>query len=161
MRYAGIIENDVVNGEGVSVSFWTQGCPHHCKGCHNPETWSFDGGKEDSLANIYDKIIKALKANNVKRNFSILGGEPLCADNIEEVFCITERVKEVLPDTKIFLWTGYELNELKNSYGEDLHFILQYIDVLITGRYKEELRDITQKWKGSSNQKVLYKGIDF
>ena len=76
MRYAGIIKNDFAAAPGICVSFWTQGCPHHCPGCHNPETWSFNGGKEftnDTLNN----LLCALTKNNVHRNLSILGGERL------------------------------------------------------------------------------------
>ena len=82
MRYADIIENDIVNGEGICLSYWTQGCPHKCDGCHNPETWNFNGGKEDSKENILNKILTLLNKNNIHRNLSILGGEPLCDENI-------------------------------------------------------------------------------
>ena len=88
MRLAGLKLNDCVDGEGISVSLWTQGCPHKCKGCHNPETWDFNGGYEDETNNIRGQIVKALSANNTQRNFSILGGEPLCEQNKEDVLTI-------------------------------------------------------------------------
>ena len=81
MKYAGIINNDVVNGKGVCVSFWSQGCPHRCPGCHNPQTWEFDKGIEGDDDEVVDHIIEMLRKNGVKRNLSILGGEPLCNAN--------------------------------------------------------------------------------
>ena len=76
MRYAGIIRNDVAAGQGVNVTFFVQGCEQHCPGCHNPETWDFDGGYEFTQETL-DDIIKSLKANGVQRNLSLMGGEPL------------------------------------------------------------------------------------
>ena len=77
MRYAQIRDMDIVNGEGIAVSLFVQGCPNHCPGCHNPETWDFNGGKEFTY-DILNEIVDALTANGVKRSLSILGGEPLC-----------------------------------------------------------------------------------
>ena len=81
MRYAGINYNDFSAAPGVSVTLFTQGCPHRCKGCHNPETWDYDGGKEFT-PDILGKIVDALRANDVKRSFCIMGGEPLCENNL-------------------------------------------------------------------------------
>ena len=111
MRYAGLIKNDMVNGEGVCVSFWTQGCPHRCPGCHNPETWDFDGGMEVPT-DIKGQIIKAISANGVERNFSVLGGEPLCPENIELTCSVITAVRAAYSDIKIYLWTGYTFNAL-------------------------------------------------
>jgi anaerobic ribonucleoside-triphosphate reductase activating protein len=80
MRYAGLNLNDFSAAPGVSVSFFTQGCPHRCKGCHNPETWEYNGGKEFT-PDILDKIVEALSANGIERNLAIMGGEPLCEEN--------------------------------------------------------------------------------
>lgn len=154
MRYAGLIKNDIVNGEGVCVSFWTQGCPFKCKGCHNPQTWDFDGGK-DLPNDIKGQIVKAISDNNITRNFSILGGEPLCEQNIELVKEILLAVKAAYPHIKVFLWTGYELEDIQDT------LILEKVDVLITGPYIEEQRDITLPLRGSYNQKILRKEIDF
>ena len=160
MKYAGIVENDVVNGEGVCVSFFMQGCPHRCKGCHNPETWNFDGGKEASLSEIIELVLNAIDANGIQRNLSILGGEPLAPRNQYPLSVLLWQVKKTFPSIKIYLWTGYTLEEFKEmcSMSEN---ILQYIDVLIDGRYIEEERDITLKLRGSKNQRILYRGIDY
>lgn len=132
-----------------------QGCPHRCPGCHNPELWNYNGGVEKSIDEVLKEIYAAISANNIQRNFSVLGGEPLCPENVEDVIQIIKNVKASFPNTKVFIWTGYNLDELKNKE------IFEYTDVLITGRYIQALRDITLKWRGSSNQKILYKGIDY
>lgn len=158
MRYAGIIENDIVNGEGICLSYWTQGCPHKCDECHNPETWNFNGGKEDSKENILNKILTLLNKNNIHRNLSILGGEPLCDENIDFTMEILKQVKQKYPNIKTFVWTGYTYEELCKLYK---NIIFDNIDVLIDGKYDKNQRDITLKLRGSKNQRVLRKNIDF
>lgn len=158
MKYAGIIENDVVNGEGVCLSYWTQGCPHKCDGCHNPETWNFNSGKEDSKENILNKILTLLNKNNIHRNLSILGGEPLCDENIDFTMEILKQVKQRYPNIKTFVWTGYTYEELCKLYKD---IIFDNIDVLIDGKYDKNQRDITLKLRGSKNQRILQKNIDF
>lgn len=158
MKYAAIKENDYINGEGICVSFWVQGCPHRCEGCHNPEQWDFNGGYE--LPNDYKgQIIKAISANGLTRNFSILGGEPLCPNNIDLVLNTLTAVRAAYPHIKIFIWTGYSFEDIKQDIK--VQEILEKIDVLIDGPYKQELRDVTLKLRGSANQKILYKNIDF
>ena len=158
MRYAGIIENDVVNGEGICLSYWTQGCPHKCDGCHNPETWNFNCGKEDSKENILNKILTLLNKNNIHRNLSILGGETLCDEKIDFTMEILKKVKKKYPSIKTFVWTGYTYEELCKLYKD---IIFDNIDVLIDGKYDKNQRDITLKLRGSKNQRVLRKNIDF
>lgn len=154
MRYAAIKENDIANGPGVNVSFWVQGCKNHCKDCQNPETWSFTGGKEftkDTLNNLF----KALKANGINRNLSILGGEPLCPENIPITKYIVQQVKEKYPEIKIYLWSGYYYDKLvKNK--EIKEEIFPYLDILVDGPYINSQRDITLKWRGSRNQNIIY-----
>ena len=154
MQYAGLIKNDFSAAPGVSVSFYTQGCPHRCQGCHNPETWDFKGGKEFT-ANILDEIIEALQANGIKRSLCILGGEPLCPENQFLTCMIVRHVKEKLPETEIYVWTGYTYEQLKQSTDPHLKNILQIIDYIIDGPYIEAERDITLPMRGSSNQRVI------
>jgi len=156
MRYAGLLTNDFANGTGTCVSFWTQGCPHKCKGCQNPETWDFFGGKE-LPPDIRGQIIKAISANGIIRNFSILGGEPLCEENLELVDNIVSSVRIAYPHIKIFIWTGYTLEELKEKNNTHINNILQHIDILIDGPFIQEQRDITLHLRGSSNQRILHK----
>ena len=159
-RYAGLITNDFANGVGTCVSFWTQGCPHHCPGCQNPETWDFNGGKEVPT-DMRGQIIKAICANDIIRNFSVLGGEPLCEENLDEVDKIITSVRMAFPQIKIFVWTGYILDELVKKNDERINHILSQIDVLIDGPFIEAERDITLELRGSKNQRILYHGVDF
>lgn len=160
MRYAGIIEDDVVNGQNVCVSFWVQGCPFHCKGCHNSQTWDFNGGDVITTETI-PHVLRLISKNGIQRNFSILGGEPLCQENTEFVYDLISKVKKTFPKIKIFLWTGFELEELRNATNVFVNAILSEVDVLITGRFVLEQRDITLPLRGSRNQKILYRGKDF
>ena len=159
-RYAGLITNDFANGTGTCVSFWTQGCPHHCPGCQNPETWDFQGGKEVPT-DIRGQIIKAICANGITRNFSVLGGEPLCDENLDEVDKIITGVRTAYPQIKIFVWTGYILEELKEKKNDKINHILSQIDVLIDGPFIQAEKDITLELRGSRNQRILYRGVDF
>lgn len=155
MKYSGLLLNDIAAAPGVSVSFFTQGCPHHCSGCHNPETWSFDGGKEFTSETL-NQIIKGLTANGIQRSLSIMGGEPLCSENTFLTYMIIKEVKEKSPNTKIYVWTGYTFEELlAHPPHIKTKSILQMADVLIDGPYMEELRDITLPMRGSSNQRII------
>lgn len=159
MRYAGIIKNDFSAAPGVSVTFFTQGCPHRCEGCHNPETWDFEGGEEVTHDTILD-IIEAITANGLHRNLCIMGGEPLCSENQFLTNLIINSVKEKLPDTKIYLWTGYCLEDLDLNNNR-IKSILEQVDCLIDGPYDKTKRDVSLFMRGSSNQRILYKGTDY
>ena len=158
VKFAAINKNDFINGEGVCVSLWVQGCPHHCKGCHNPEQWDFNGGNEIDIDILINEILIAIEANGIQRNFSILGGEPMAQRNISNTLYILEQIKKHFSNIKTYVWTGYTIEELLNLYNKE---ILQNIDVLIDGRFILEERDITLKLRGSKNQRILYKGTDF
>ena len=147
MRYSHIDNLDILNGPGTRVVLWTQGCPHHCPGCHNPHTWSEKRGKEFEEADM-QKILDYL-VQYFKKDFSVLGGEPLASYNRDGVTDVCKRVKETLPDTNIWLWTGYEWDEIKGLP------VMQYLDVVVDGKFIEELKDKTLKHRGSSNQRVI------
>ena len=132
MQYAGINYNDVVNGQGVCVSFWTQGCPHHCEGCFNPETWSYSGGYE-LPSDIKGQIVKAICNNGIERNFSVLGGDPLCSENRKLVLEILTAVRAAYPNIKIFLWTGYNIEDLLIFSDDVVSSILENFDTVIDG----------------------------
>ena len=153
MRYAGLNKNDFTAAPGVSVTFYTQGCPHHCSGCHNPETWDFEGGKEFT-PEVIDEILEALTANNIMRSLAIQGGEPLCVENEFLTLLIVKTVKEKFPDVKIYIWTGYYFNSLPNT--PYIKQILELTDCLIDGPYIEDERDITLPMRGSRNQNIIY-----
>lgn len=154
MKYADIKYNDVVNGEGVNVSFWVQGCPHHCKNCHNPEQWDFNKGKEFTIEVLND-LKQAIVKNNIKRNLSILGGEPLCPENLFLTTLVIKELKQEYPDLKIYVWTGYVYEDLLNNQNPHLKYILNTIDVLIDGPYIESLKDLTLPLRGSKNQRII------
>ena len=149
MKYAQIREIDITNGNGIGVALFTQGCPYHCKNCFNPETWDFNKGmvwtKETE-----NKIIELLKPEYITR-LTILGGEPLIERNIEPLTALLKRVKGIYPDKQVWLYTGGDFEVLEGLYEE----IFQYIDILIDGRYIDDLRDYKLKWRGSSNQRII------
>lgn len=159
MRYAGIIENDFVNGQDVCVSFWCQGCPIHCPGCHNPQTWNFNGGCDADEDNIIDHVLTALKTNGIQRNLSILGGEPMCDQNVDFIQLLIYWVKIRNPGIKIYLWSGYTLEQLqeKAKVNKDVRYVLDNITMLAAGPFILEERDITLPYIGSRNQKVYFK----
>ena len=157
MKYSGIIRNDLAAAPGVSVSFFTQGCPHRCKGCHNPETWDFEGGKEFT-PQVLNEIYDALCANGIERNFCVMGGEPLCEENLLLTYMVINEVRSRFPNIKIYIWTGYYYNELIRRGDPKTEQILKMIDVLIDGPYIESKRDLTLPLRGSSNQSIIYLG---
>ena len=150
MKYAGIINDDIVNGKGICISFWVSGCPHHCEGCHNPETWDKNYGY-DLPDDYIQRIEKLLTKNGIKRNLSILGGEPLCLDNIAIVFDLLMIVKIDMPDTKTFVWTGGKYEDLLEWFP----MVFKYIDVLVDGEFDITKRDITLPLRGSPNQRII------
>ena len=154
MRFAGLIKNDLAAAPGVSVTFFTQGCPHRCKGCHNPETWDFNGGKEFTQETLYE-IYRALESNGIERSFCIMGGEPMCEQNLLLTCMILQNVKLRFPQVKTYLWTGYYYEDLLKMFDPKVKIILDMVDVLIDGPYDESIRDVTLKMRGSSNQSII------
>lgn len=150
MRINRIKDNDIANGFGITMSIWTQGCPHHCKGCFNGETWSFSDGEEfteDKLNYVIDNIDK----QNIKRDLSILGGEPLCPENIEGIIYLCNTFKNKYPEKKIYLWTGYTIENFNELQKE----IFKYVDILVDGKFEEDRKNISLTLRGSSNQRVI------
>lgn len=158
MRIAKIENNDMINGIGVCTSVWFQGCPHHCPGCHNPETWDFKGGYEISYEELEEEVLNKIGENGIIRNLSLLGGEPLCQQNIAYAQKIAAAAKERYPNIRIFCWTGSFVENIIDKYGKE---VLEDIDVIIDGPFILEQRDITLPLRGSKNQRVMYNGVDF
>ena len=152
-RYNAIIPNDVVNGHGVCVSFFVQGCPHHCPGCFNEETWDFHGGIPYT-PEVKWNIIKAISANNIIRNFSVLGGEPLAPQNIDMTWEVIDAVRHAYPNIEITLWTGYTYEELMVQPTENLLNILNTINILVDGPFIEKEKDLSLQLRGSRNQRI-------
>ena len=147
MRYNLIRKMDISNGPGVRVSIFMQGCQFHCKNCFNKETWDFNGGKEFTEETI-NKVLELSEKDEVK-GLSILGGEPMHPVNIEGTTKLAKAFKEKFPEKDIWAWSGFRYEDLKDKE------VLNYVDVLVDGTYKDELHDPTLKWKGSSNQRVV------
>lgn len=152
MRIAKIKPNDIANGEGVVVSVFVQGCPHHCKGCFNRETWDFKGGRKFTCDD-YNNILKLLDADGVKRNLSILGGEPMAKQNVVGVLSLINYIKIYRPETKVYLWSGYTYEQIQKMYGE--YILKGFVDILIDGQFILEERDLTLKLRGSRNQRII------
>ena len=147
MNYHNITTEDVLNGDGLRTVLWVAGCSHHCPFCQNPETHDPCSGIEfDNEA--YKELIEDLSKNYIS-GLTFSGGDPLYEGNRETVTALAKDIKEQFPKKSIWCYTGYEYEEVK-----DLE-IMQYIDVLVDGRYIEALRDTTLWWKGSSNQRVI------
>lgn len=148
MKYNKIRKMDISNGPGVRVSIFMQGCTFHCKGCFNPETHDFNGGKEFN-ENIINRVLELCENENIK-GLSILGGEPMNSTNIEGTTKLAKAFKEKFPHKTLWAWSGFLFDqELKEKE------VLKYVDVLIDGQYVEELRNPKLKWRGSSNQRVI------
>lgn len=148
MRYNKIRKMDISNGPGVRVSIFMQGCTFNCKQCFNPETHDFEGGKEFDEETI-DRVIELCNNENIS-GLSILGGEPLHPKNVEGTTKLVKTFKEKLPDKNVWIWSGFTFDgELKDKE------VMKYTDVLVDGRYVDELRNPTLKWRGSENQRVI------
>jgi anaerobic ribonucleoside-triphosphate reductase activating protein len=154
MRYAGLILNDITAAPGLCVSLFTQGCPHRCPGCHNSGSWDFDGG-EPFTPEVLDQIINGLTAQGIQRDLCIMGGEPLCPENIALTDLVIQEVKHKVPNAKIHIWTGYIYEDLMQRMCPMTAAVLAAADTLIDGPYIEELRDITLSMRGSTNQRII------
>ena len=151
MRIHKITYPDVNNGLGCRATVWVSGCSHHCKGCHNKETWSFNCGKVFDEG-YKEKLFEILSLPYMK-GLTLSGGDPL--DSYEDVLALTKEVREKFGNTKdIWLYTGYTMEEInKNGFSE----ILEYIDFVVDGRYEEKQRDVTLAFRGSVNQCIYEK----
>lgn len=148
MRYADIKKNDINNGVGLVVSLWVTGCPIKCPNCHNESIWNKETGEEftdDSMK----ELLEALDDPRVDKGFSILGGEPLAEWNYTALLEIVKEVRKRYPTKRIWLWTGYNYDKVKNLE------IFNYLDVVIDGMYIDSLKDDTTWWRGSSNQRMI------
>lgn len=157
MNYADIKYCDVANGLGIRVSLFVSGCTHHCPNCFNEIAWDFNYGSPFTDAEI-DKIIEYLKPAHIS-GLSLLGGEPLEHSNQQGLLPLLRRVNEIYPQKDIWCFTGYDFEKdvLGHMYNEwpETKELLSYIDVLVDGKFVEELKDLTLRFKGSSNQRTI------
>lgn len=159
MRYSQIREMDISNGDGVGVSLFVQGCHFHCKGCFNPETWDFNGGKEWT-SEIEEQFINLVDKSYIKR-ISFLGGEPLADENIETIFHVVRKLKTLYPQKKIWIFTGYTWENILYSTSQNALIRLMTVtlsDIVVDGQFYIDKQDINHKqalWVGSLNQRVI------
>ena len=147
MRYHNITTDDMLNGDGLRTVLWVAGCTHLCEGCHNPITWDIEGGipfDEAAEAELFEK----LSADYIS-GVTFSGGDPLHPRNRGEITRLAKRIKSELPDKTIWLYTGFEWEEIR-----DLE-IIPLLDVVVDGRFVKSLLDVKLHWKGSSNQRVI------
>ena len=157
MNYATIKWYDVSNGPGVRVSLYVSGCRNHCKNCFNPETWDFCYG-EPFIREVEDKILNALAPEYIK-GFTLLGGDPFEPENAEALVPFMERLRKKYPEKSVWCFTGYdyEADLLTGKKGDiDTNIrLLSTLDVLVDGKFVEELKDLNLLFRGSSNQRII------
>ena len=158
MNICGIYYCDVANGPGMRTSLYVSGCTHHCPGCFNEKTWDFNYGREFTKEDA-DAIIKSLKPSYIQ-GLSLLGGEPFEPVNQKELRPFLERVRAEVPGINIWSYSGFtweQLNDIncKRCFTVHTKEMLEMIDVLIDGRFVEEKKDLTLRFRGSSNQRII------
>lgn len=170
MRFASMRNLDISNGEGVGVSLFVQGCDRHCFNCFNSDTWDFNGGKEwtEETKNKFIKLINRPYINRI----SVLGGEPLAEQNLDEVLSLIKEIRTSFPDKTIWLYTGFCWNDIMCSFAglqadyvvldkkdieawEKRKKIISNVDVLVDGEYIDEQKDLSLRFRGSKNQRVI------
>ena len=154
MNYAGIITDDIANGDGIRTSLFVSGCRNNCPGCFNKEQQNFSYG-ELFTEKIEDEIINSI--SDYHAGITLLGGDPLEPENAEGLMSLVKKFRERFSDTKtIWIYTGYTYEDILALDSQDYRKqLLLMCDTLVDGRYIDELHDITLKFKGSSNQRII------
>ena len=147
LRVAGVIDESIVDGPGIRFVIFTQGCPHHCPGCHNPQTHDFSGGEQVPLSRLYEDIME----NPLVSGVTLSGGEP---------FCQPEPLAELAQELKrhgkhIMAYTGYTWERLRDKQDAAIERLLAQCDVLVDGRFIESQKDMTLRFRGSKNQRLI------
>lgn len=164
MNYLMIDKTSINNGPGVRVVLWVSGCKMHCKNCQNPQTWDFNSGKlfdDDAKQELFETLGKSYI-----QGITFSGGHPLEPENVYSVYVLIKEIKEKYPDKDIWLYTGYTLGyenfstlykgiDPKSQHWNWMYEVICLCDVVVDGPYIEELRDITLKFRGSSNQRLI------
>lgn len=152
-RYAGIEYDDVANGIGLGAVFFTQGCPHHCPECQNPQTWSKDGGMKFTDA-IFEQLIQYFYDIPYASRLTLSGGDPLA--NPELTYFIVLKFKQYFPEKAIWLYTGYKFEDIYRPERKDLiSKIIRLCDVIVDGEFEIDKRDVSLQFMGSSNQRII------
>ena len=167
INYHNITHDDMNNGDGLRVVLWLSGCSHHCYNCQNPQTWNPDSGipfDESAKQEIFNELSK-----DYISGITFSGGDPLHENNLDEVLSLIKEIRISYPEKTIWLYTGYDFDLLNSKYNEYKYTpfaanadewltrweIISNVNVLVDGEYIDEQRDLTKKWAGSSNQRVI------
>lgn len=148
MRVFGLVQDSIVDGPGLRFVCFVQGCPHHCEGCHNPESHDPDGGTEMTV----EEIVSEMRSNPLTMGLTLSGGEPF----EQALDCLKLAKKAHDYGLNVWCYTGYMLEYLQIHGNQDQKALLEEIDVLVDGRYVKELRSLSLEWRGSSNQRIIY-----
>lgn len=153
MKILNITSPDVNNGTGFRVTLWIAGCSHHCRGCHNPESWDYNQGKplREVRKDLFDKLDKSYI-----KGLTLSGGDPLAQSrrNLLKLYFLLRRIKKKFPNKDIWIYSGYTHEEILQDKFKKL--VLSQCDVLVDGLYKYALRDTSLPFRGSSNQRIIY-----
>ena len=157
-NYAQIRNIDISNGYGIGVSLFFSGCDFHCKNCFNSELWDYNYGKPFTNKEL-EEIINLMSDPHISR-LSILGGDGLMDNNLNDTMLLVKKIKKIYPNKKIWLYTGYTFEEIMNIDNTSSNIILRkevlnYVDFLVDGRFIDELKNLSLKFKGSSNQRII------
>ncbi len=157
MYFSEIKECDIANGPGVRVTLFVSGCTHHCKGCFNEMTWDFQYGRQFGEQDI-EKILKLMEPSYIA-GLTLLGGEPMEYVNQQGLLPLLRSVKEKYPEKSVWCYTGYLYDEdiLQDFYKKwpETQEMLSYLDVVVDGEFVEEYKDISLRFRGSSNQRII------
>lgn len=151
MNYHRIFYDNMLNGDGLRAVLFVSGCAHHCKNCQNPQTWDKKSGKEFTKS-VKQELLNYLK-NDYVSGITLSGGDPLYNHNVRVISNLCEEIKSLYADKTIWMYTGYTIEEILAD--KILKNAIKYVDVLIDGRYDENLADKNYKWAGSTNQRII------
>lgn len=159
MNIAGINYESINDGEGVRTTIYVSGCSHKCPNCHNPQTHDINYGIKFT-SELQDEIINNIEKRPFISGITLSGGDPLHYNNVADVFNLIAKLKNKFPNKNIWLYTGYEFETIMNNPLRNINTtlrkrIVEMCDVLVDGKYVDELRDLTLKFRGSSNQRVI------
>lgn len=149
-RYAGLEYDDVVNGDGVGAVLFVQGCSHQCEECHNPSTWDPEGGKPFTKGS-YNSLRRYFRDVPFAKRLTFSGGDPV--EHYQLVDYVIENIKNEFPNIVFWIYTGYTWEQLQTM--ENAFEVVKKCDVLVDGLYERDLRDVTLKYRGSSNQRII------
>lgn len=147
MRIADFVQDSIVDGPGLRFTLFTQGCPHHCEGCHNPSTHDPEGGKEVTA----EKVIEIMLSNPLTDGLTLSGGEPFAQAG--DCAVIAKAARE--HGLNVWAYSGWTFEELMNNPDPEIRHLLELIDVLVDGRFVLAQRSLSLKWRGSGNQRVI------